>query len=199
MNIIMTGLEYSSTHSTDSDAREHAIFRKHSNLVPNYFLIKIKKQQIFSHFDSRTVDFLRRVSALFTGVNLNFYKFGFEEDLPKLRTILDHLSPLIHGIHSITFDHLAIPLMEQHFGEKLAHIKVLRFNLDTDVEQPAFEATIQAAINYCLNWLTSGERDSTEPKLLELESFEPGFGIFQQISAAVQQVVTICNNKAKKH
>ena len=106
--------------------------------------------------------FLRNISTLFNDVNL---RFKFFNDLCKLRTIFDHLSPLFHGIHSMAFSQSAIPLVGQYFAPKLDKIKMLTILFDFEQPDPA---TLQSSINFCLNWLISEERDSTEPKLLKV-------------------------------
>jgi hypothetical protein len=162
-------LENSSTHSTDSFARQHQVLRMYQNQVPDY-TVKNEIYYNFSHFDSRTIDFLRRINTLFTGVNLTF------DDLPP-RTILDHLSPLIHGIHSMSFLRCSIPQMEQSFGPKLAQVKMLKLVfLDPPIQQ--------TTINFFMNWLTSEEQ--REPRYLELDIPSEDF---QQFIVAIQEVI----------
>ena len=100
--------------------------------------------------------------------------------MANLRTILGHLSPLLYGIHSIEFDHRAIPLVEEHFGQKLTQVKMLTLDLRYD------PAAIQTANNFCLNWLISEERESAEPRFLKV--YIGTEKNCQQFSMAVRQV-----------
>ena len=70
---------------------------------------------------------------------------------------------MLHGIHSLRFKQNAIPLVEQYFAMKLAQVKMLTLHFGLDQLDPG---TIQASINFCLNWLVSKEWDPAEPRLL---------------------------------
>ena len=124
-------------------------------------------------------------------MNLLFHNIQ-SSDLAKLRVFLDHLTPLFHGINSLAFDRRAIPLVEQHFGPKLAQVKLLTLDLSLGADEDAtFGPADEQSVNFCLNWLTSEERDPAEPRLLEVYSYPE----VQQFSMAVRQVIRI--NKAK--
>ena len=134
----------------------------------------------FSHLDSSTLDFLRHTSGLFDAVNLDLYPLHTSKDLTKLRTILGHLTPLLHGIHSMRCFQSAIPLVQQFFCPELDQFKMLTIVRFRD----------WANINFCMDWLTSGMRDSAEPKFLKLEAyFYTTSEDFQQFSQALQQVL----------
>ena len=141
-----------------------------------------------SHLDSLALGFLRRINTLFTNVNLYFNGFEPGGDLANLRTVFDHLLPLVHGIHSLAFEQTAIPLVEQYFAQ-LGQVKTLSIDLDSERFNPT---AIQPAINFCMNWLTSDERDPTEPRMLVVCIF---FENFEQFSMAVRQVLIKQNNK----
>ena len=132
------------------------------------------------------IDFLRRIRTLLISndVDLNLISVG-ENDLPKVRIVFDHLAPLLHGIHSLAFDEFAIPLVEQFFGPKLAQIKMLEFRFVFWPGDNDDQATIQAAINFLLNWLTSEGQDGTEPKFLDIYT---DWEIFYQLSIAIKEV-----------
>ena len=117
----------------------------------------------FSHFDSSAIDFLHRINTLFIANDVNL-RIRFNDNMANLRTVLDHLLPLLHGIHSLSFYESAIPLVQHYFTPKLAQIKMLKITFNIGPDQT--ERVIQTTINFCLNWLTSG--DPTEPKLLKM-------------------------------
>ena len=147
-----------------------------------YFFILILLKTNLRHFDSLALDFLRQISTLFlfTEVNLWFHS-GEEDDLTVYRAILDHLSPLLHGIDSMSFNQSAIPLVEQYFAQKLAQIKMLHLHFEC-----FRSATIQTAITFALNWLTSGERNSAEPRLLQFWCTDTNNA--QQFLTTIQEV-----------
>ena len=138
----------------------------------------------FSHFDSLAIDFLCRISTLFLSNDVNlFIEFGYDEDdATKLRTVLDYLAPLLHGIHSIYIPsgQLAIPIVEHYFSPKLTQVKMLTVDLGYN---SANQAT---TINFCLNWLNSDERDPDEPRFLKVYAY---WEDFQQFCNDVQQVI----------
>ena len=138
----------------------------------------------FRHFDSRALDFLRLINTLFISndVNLFFPSTESEDERTTLRTILGHLAPLFHGIHSIWFRASAIPLVEQYFGPKLAQVKMISLHFGFG---PFDSAAIQTGINFAMNWLTSEERGSDEPKFLKIFIHARNS---QQFVKAVQQV-----------
>ena len=80
----------------------------------------------------------------------------------------------------MAFHQSAIPLMEQYFGQELTQVKQIKLHLRYD------PTIIQASINFCMNWLTSEERDPAEPRLLKVIS---GHENDQQICMAVRQVI----------
>ena len=137
------------------------------------------KNTKFSHFDSQMLAFLRHISPLFTGVNLNLLSFGPKDDLANLRTLFDHLAPLIHGIHSMAIDRCVIPLVDQYLAPKLAQTNRLTIIIDDQIPQ--------AGIDFAMNWLASdGRRDHAKPRLLKIFTES---NVFQQISTAVQTVL----------
>ena len=104
----------------------------------------------------------------------------------SLRTILDHLAPLLHGIHSLTIDQTAVPLLEQYFTPKFDQIKMLSIDFDSNKEQVA----TKAFINFSLNWLTSG--GNAEPKFMSIGY--PGYEgkivkIVRKFIKAIKQVI----------
>jgi len=136
-------------------------------------------------------------------VNLDFDYFSSLDNLIKLRTIFDHLAPLLHGIHSLAFYHRAIPLIQQYFtAAKLAHVKLLTLlyidpHFDDDDEDEPFDSATdnEQTVNFCLNWLTSEERDPAEPKFLEVDFCSE----VQKFSMAVRQVIRIRKAKISLH
>ena len=100
--------------------------------------------------------------------------------MTNLRIVFDQLAPLLNGIHSLTFDQNGIPLIEQYFAQKLAQIKML--DLGIDFYSEPFD---QATINFCMNWLTSEERESSEPAFLNIYTQRE---IFYQFCMAIKEV-----------
>ena len=112
--------------------------------------------------------------------------FGPADDL-----VLDHLSPMIRGIHSLSFEQDAIPLAEEYFTAKLAQIKLLTIYFGLEQHD---QATIRTRINFCMNWLTSEERDPAEPRLLTVYYYCAEN--LQQFCKAIKQVTLIGKREA---
>ena len=120
-------------------------------------------------------------------MNLSLLHLSGYDGLPRLRTVLDHLAPLLHGIQALALQHNAIPLVEQHFVQQLAQTKQLTIHIEWgDL------TTIPTAINFCLDWLTAGGRDPTEPKFLSVFTYQAIFALFIE---AIKQVVNRVERK----
>ena len=185
MSLVIVG------HSTDPNAQQHQVLRAYHNPVCLFFLTR--NQLKFRHIDSDALAFIRQINSLFISNDVNLCldrHHGYEprKDLPNLRAVLDHLAPMLNGIQSISIEPCLIPLVEQYFTAKLPQLKMLTidFGFGHGLTDQQAQASIQTSINFCLNWLTSGQRDT--PKILQMKAMDYDDAIVRQCSKAVQQV-----------
>ena len=107
-----------------------------------------------------------------------------------MRVLVANLVPLLDKIHSLDCNVRLLPIVEQIAGnEKLAQVKVL---ILTDIAMGRMdEATVQAAVNFLLNWLTStGNDNNNGPKWCKAFLTDSDV-LFGRISSALHKAIFI--------